>query len=77
MCGYMLLVVCLWIHIRMWTYGIQRFVAPEEPEGVSLADLKLSDWAWLLASRSRSPCVYTPALELECTPLYLASLCGS
>lgn len=29
-CGYMLLVVCLWIRIRMWKYGIKRFIAPVE-----------------------------------------------
>lgn len=38
-------------------------------QGLSLADLKLSDWAWLLASRSRGSCVYTPALGLECPSL--------
>lgn len=69
-CGYMLLVVCLWIRIRMWTYGIQRFIAPEEPcilgfEGVSLADLKLSDWAWLLASRSRGPWCLHSSTEIR------------
>lgn len=46
-------------------------------QGVSPADLKLSDWAWLLASRCRGPCVHITAVGLECPPLYLASLCGS